>query len=106
VREEELREKGNCGICGKGIGASGIIFYRLRLEQYVVNMGALQRQQGLTMMMGGHALLAQVMGPDEEMAKEMQTGEMTVCADCIGEPHLALRLLEPEGKVKPPEEAS
>lgn len=111
MREKELREKGSCGICGKGICRAGAIhFYRVRVEQYIIHMDALQRQQGLTMMLGGHAMLARVMGPDEKMAACTESKEITVCSECIDADHLGVLVLEEEedetpSKVRPLSEA-
>lgn len=106
MREQELREKGNCAICGKGIGhAGGVHFYRVRVEQYIVNMGALQRQSGLAMMLGGHSMLARVMGPDEEMAQKASSSEITVCSECIGTEHLGIRVLDHDEAASPSEVA-
>lgn len=44
-------------------------------------MDVITRQQGLTMMIG-HAGLAQVMGPDEDMAEKIYEAEITVCEEC------------------------
>lgn len=45
-------------------------------------MDALQRQQGLGMMLGGHGDLAMVMGPDEDMAEAITDVEITLCEEC------------------------
>lgn len=85
MKEKELREVSTCGICGKKIGACGIpIFYRVRIETHVIDMAAVQRQQGLGMMLGGNGMLAAVMGPDEQMTKQpFKPAELTVCGACV-----------------------
>jgi hypothetical protein len=84
MKEQELRESAICGFCQKKIGqASRPIFYRVRLERYMLNPGAIERQMGLTALLGGSALLAQVMGTDEDMATSIMEPELfTVCDDC------------------------
>ena len=84
MKEKELREAADCALCGKKIGASGIpMFWRVTIERHGVKLDAVQRQQGLTMMLGGHAGLAMVMGADEEMTIPMMDPvTITVCEDC------------------------
>ena len=84
----ELRKFANCGVCDNKILSSGIpMFWRVTLERFGVEMKAVDRQQGLTMFMGGSALLANVMGADEEMTTSMldQPIRFTVCEKCAGE---------------------
>jgi hypothetical protein len=73
-----------CIFCGKGMmHAGGIAFYRLTLERCVVNIAAVQRAAGLEQMLGGHALLANVMGPNEDLAKIIPDPAVClVCDDC------------------------
>ena len=86
MKEKELREAANCALCKKPIGHTGIpLFWRVRFQRYGVKIDAVKRQQGLTMMLGGHGLLAQVMGPDEDMAEKMFENEITVCETCATE---------------------
>lgn len=63
---------------------SGIpIFFRVRIERMAVNMGAVQRQHGLELMLGGHAVLANVMGPNEDLAVELGDAVTAIlCIDC------------------------
>ncbi len=73
-----------CIFCGKGMMHSGsIAFYKVKIERCIVNVGAVQRAAGLEQMMGGHALLANIMGPNEDLAKIMPEGtDVLVCDDC------------------------
>ena len=84
MKEKELREAADCALCGKKIGAFGIpMFWRVKIERHGVKLDAVQRQQGLTMMLGGHAGLAMVMGADEEMTiPMMEPVTITVCETC------------------------
>jgi len=94
MKEKELREAAICGICNKPIGASGVpLFYRVRIERYGLNAKALQRQQGLTMVLGGHAPLAAVMGPNEDMADKIFSAEVTVCETCSSEKPIRITVL-------------
>ena len=100
MKERELREAADCGICGKPFGHTGFpAFWRVRIERHGVDAGAVTRQQGLAMMMGGNAALAMAMGPDEEMTKPlMDPMEMTVCERCALEQRLCLAELTEYGK--------
>jgi hypothetical protein len=83
MKEQELREKAKCVKCGKGIGHTGLpFFWTVKINRYAMDMKALQRQQGLAMMMGGHGLLANIMGPNEDMAKSISEKEITLCETC------------------------
>jgi hypothetical protein len=84
MKEKELREAADCASCGRKIGACGLpVFWRITIERHGVKLDAIQRQQGLTMMLGGHAALAMVMGADEEMTIPMMDPvTITVCEEC------------------------
>jgi hypothetical protein len=65
-----------CAICSKGLMHSGMpLFYRLRIERFGLDGKAVSRQAGLEHLLGGSALLANVMGPDENMATPRQHGQ-------------------------------
>lgn len=85
MNEDALRESAECGMCRRGFGhAGGALFYRVRIETWAVNAQAIHRQQGLTMVLGGNALLARHMGPDEDMAERVgEPSCLTVCVQCL-----------------------
>lgn len=89
MKEDELRKYATCGLCQRKIGhASFPTFYRVTLERFIIDPCAIQRQQGLTMMLGGSARLASVMGQDEDMAVPVMDKEsFTVCEDCSTNKH-------------------
>ena len=84
MKESELRKHTDCSLCGKKVLASGLpLFWRVKIERFGIKMNAVSRQQGLTMMLGGHALLAQIMGADEDMAEPvMDAVTLTICENC------------------------
>ena len=83
MKEQELREIATCAMCGQKIGHTGLpLFWRVRIERYALKIDAIQRQQGLTMMLGGQATLAAVMGSYEDMAEKILSKEITVCEEC------------------------
>lgn len=94
MKEKELREAAICEICSKPIDASGLpLFYRVRIERYVLNTNAIQRQQGLTAVLGSSAHLASVVGPDEDMADKISSTEVTVCETCSSERPIRIAVL-------------
>ena len=70
-----------CVTCDKGMG-TGVFFYRVRVEQFVLDIGAIRRQHGLEMVMGAAAPLAAMMGPDEDMARGMGEHTALICGEC------------------------
>lgn len=72
-----------------------MMFYRVRVQTFILDMPAIQRQDGLENMLGGHALIAQIMGPDEDIAIIADEKEMLVCAPCMMHRELGM-LLEGE----------
>jgi hypothetical protein len=87
MKEKELREHAECAKCGQKVTKAGIgvLFWIVKVERFVLDLPALQRQQGLGMMIGG--ALAQVMGPDEDLANPIGSEvSLTICDDCITQP--------------------
>jgi hypothetical protein len=77
------RELEKCALCGLGVMHAGCpVFYRVKVERMVVDMGAVNRRHGLELMTGS-PVLAAVFGTDEDIAKTFDsTGELLVCMDC------------------------
>ena len=89
MKEQELREHATCSICNRKIGHTGLpLFWTVEIKRYGIKMGAVQRQQGLAMMLGGNAAIAAVMGPDEDMAECIATATLTMCERCAVEKNL------------------
>ena len=87
MKEHELRKHANCSVCGNKILASGLpLFWRVTVERFCVDLRALSRQQGLTMLLNGRAAIAAAMGPDEDMAQPaMEPTIITMCEKCAME---------------------
>lgn len=99
MKEKELREVAICAMCENKIGHTGLpLFWRVRIRRYGLKTDAIKRQQGLTMMLDGHALLAQVMGPDEDMAEKILETEITVCEKCAMDQTCVAALAELENE--------
>lgn len=72
-----------CVCCGKGMMDGGsIVFYRVRVEYMLINVPAVNRQAGLEMSMGRGAPLAQIMGPNEDLAGRASDSTGLVCLEC------------------------
>lgn len=76
-----------CMSCGRGVAHNhDITFYRLKVERFVLDPTAVNERHGMELMMGGGtggAVLAQVMGPDRDLAK-LVAGPMVmiICEPC------------------------
>jgi len=87
MKERELRALGNCGLCGKPLAHSGLpLFWKVSVQRFGIDLAALQRQAGLTQMLGGNAFLAATMGPAEDMAKPLEDRTIAVCEPCAAGP--------------------
>ena len=63
MKEEELRENINCGLCNQPFAAAGVpIFHRVTIETYGLDGNAIKRQDGLAAIVGS-SVIASVMGP-------------------------------------------
>lgn len=97
MKERELRESATCAACQRKLGRTEmpLLFYRVRIERFGIKADAVERQQGLAMMLGGNGLLASVMGADEDMAVEvMDPVTVTICEGCSTRPVLVAALVE------------
>lgn len=66
MKERDLKP---CEACGRALTHDGSpLFYRITIESLILDPGAIQRRIGLGLAMGSHRL-AQVMGPDEDLAR-------------------------------------
>lgn len=97
MKEKELRELSTCAHCGKKIGQTPTpIMWKVTFERHMLNIPALQRQHGLAMMLGGNGLLASVMGPDEDMTAELESGTVMICDSCACGPIVLAQIAENE----------
>lgn len=86
LKESDLRKLATCSCCGRKLMANEFntpMFAVVKVNQLLVDVPALQRQDGLAQFMGS-SYLAMHMGPNDDMAHSV-SGELTfsVCFDCI-----------------------
>lgn len=94
MKEAELRKHAVCDICRQPIGHTGLpLFWRVTVERFGIDLRAVRRQDGLTAMLGGNAMIAQHMGANEDMAKSLMTVVLTVCESCAMEQSLTTTAL-------------
>ncbi len=85
MKRAELLKHTKCDVCHQKIGSSGLpLFWRVRVERFGVDLKAVQRQDGLGAFLGHHGIAA-VMGPDEDMARQILDVTLTVCEPCAME---------------------
>lgn len=85
MKEEAIRKAAKCAVCGKPFGHTGLpMFWRVTVERYVVDMAALNRLQGLTMLTGS-PVLASVFSTNEPLARQALEVTITVCESCCTE---------------------
>lgn len=73
----------SCASCKKGMMHDGsILFYRVTVEPFVLDMAAVQRRHGEEMMMGP---LAASLGRQEDLAKTVEGTETQklICSSCL-----------------------
>jgi len=84
MREKELREFCTCSVCNEKIGQKKLpVLWKLKAERHGIKFDAIQRQQGLTMMLGGHAAIAAAMSPNEPMTIGLSSKTIMVCDECM-----------------------
>jgi hypothetical protein len=80
-----------CCLCRKGMAHDGsVVFYRIRVETFGLDLGAVSRRHGFEQMLGAAAGLAGILGPDEDIAKEVCTETRFLCLDCAMDPRVTV----------------
>ena len=81
-----------CIRCGKGVMHAGVpVFHRITLEIMGIDARAAQRQAGLEMMLGGNAMIAHAMGPDDDIGIPIGPAQTAlICSDCFNDSSASL----------------
>ena len=90
LKELKHRDVENCTQCNQGVAHNNnLIFYRVTIETYCLEVRNIQRQAGLEQMLGGNALLANVMEVDAAVATRVHDPEpKLICLPCLLETRL------------------
>lgn len=87
MKRSELQK---CIGCGKQLNQ--VTFYQLEARYMVFDPMAIRRAIGLEMMVGSS--IAEVLGPDDDLAEEVSKYSVCVCLKCATERPLASLLME------------
>lgn len=106
IKQKDIQK---CIGCGEGVAHDNqMVFYTLNIRTQILNLPAMQRQYGLELLMGGRqhgAVLANVMGPDEDMAVETSNHNVWLCIFCASTMSIAAILEKiPEEEDKDPDD--
>lgn len=98
MKRNELQK---CAVCGKGVIHTGLpLFWKLSIERFGVDIGAVQRRHGLETFFGGGgagAAMAGIMGADEDIAVSLGDKKtLLVCEDCAMKDTMVAALAEME----------
>ena len=77
------KEFTKCIVCDKGMMHRGdVTFYRIKIDRFIVDVGAFKEAHGLETMLG-HPQLAAVMGPDKDLAVQLvKYDSVLICETC------------------------
>ena len=89
------RDLKHCGRCNRGVMHAGNpTFYLISIQQFLIDLSAVQRAHGFELMMGSPAL-ANIMGRDEDLAVPVsEKREEFLCLECLMIPVVLWELLE------------
>lgn len=86
MKQAELLQSITCSKCKKSAGDASLVFYRVKVESYMLDVGAINRQLGLEAMFAGNGPIAAAMGPDADLANKLNSWNVTLCLDCALDP--------------------
>lgn len=76
----KLSEMTPCAICGEMIAP---LFYRVKVEQIMIDSTAANQVMSLSSMFGGRLALAEDMAPNYDVAMILQRDSGLVCQECF-----------------------
>lgn len=68
-----------CAICG---GKIAPLFYRVTIEQMMIDAAAANQVIGLNTVFGGALRLAEAMAPNDDVTLKLQENTVILCGDC------------------------
>lgn len=75
----KISELKPCDVCG---GKIAPIFYRVTVEQMMINAQVVNQVVGLATMFGGALGIAEIFAPSDDAAVKLQENTVTLCGDC------------------------
>lgn len=92
MKQKDLKP---CHCCGKGVMHDGSpLFLRISVDRFGVDAQAVKQQHGLELMVGS-SVLANIMGPDRDLAKRIDgRADMLICTTCAAKPLSAYLFLD------------
>ncbi len=78
----KLSELTPCALCE---GPLGYLFYRVEVEQIMLDATAANQVLGLNTMFGGALRLAEAMAPNDDVTVTLQKASIIVCESCYYE---------------------
>lgn len=75
-----------CRVCQEGLLKGGPAFYRVTLEQHIVDRQGMQRALGLEQMLMGNGQIAKAMGGNPPVTHQIFESSVLVCATCAMNP--------------------
>ena len=105
MKQYQLTNLGACCRCHKKLAQTASpMFFTLKVERWMLDIMAVQRQIGLEMQIGP---LAGVMGPDEDLAEKIgESKTMMICIECSFRDVVIAALAEGSGWGEQPSPAS
>lgn len=84
LTEDQLRQIQECVICKKKVGHTGdLYFYRITLEQVLLDVKALRQNKAMCEFFDGNVALGNIFSPTQHYAAAIQLIQVGVCSDCI-----------------------
>lgn len=77
------RDLKKCCQCGKGVGhARSLMLYEISVTHCMLDPRAIQQIAGMEMMMGGNAVLADILAPTSDIGVRFPVTRLLVCDSC------------------------
>ena len=88
TRNMKHKDFKSCHLCRKGVMHAGHpLFLQISVDRLGVDWNAVRRTHGIELMMSGNALLANIMGPNKDIAKVIDGNhDLLICMECAGKP--------------------
>ena len=75
----KVTELNDCIVCG---GPLSPVFYRVTVQQEIIDATAMRQVAGLAVLFNGNMALATALAPSDNVSTTLQTGAANMCQDC------------------------